>query len=96
MFGTRVCLSQFSEFTQLELNDKSSIYFSNSVRDLGFLFDKTIGNLINISGITKKFIKFKSRIKLIHGLVLSNLDFCNSIYAGLLISLNSKLNEYIL
>ena len=96
MFGKRVCLSQFSEFTKLELNDTSPIYFSNSVRDLGFIFDKnlslieqlkntkkkTIGNLINISRITK-FINFKSRIKLVHGLVLSNLDFCNSIYAGL-------------
>ena len=68
-------MSQFSEFTQLELNDKSPIYFSNSVIDLEFIFDKnlsliqklkntkkkTAGNLINISRITK-FINYKSRI----------------------------------
>jgi len=57
--------------TKLELNEQ-----------LRNVKKKTIGNLINISRITK-FINLESRLKLIHGLVLSNLDFCNSIYAEL-------------
>lgn len=96
MFGSRASLRQFSDFSQLEINDAYPISLSNNVKDLGIHFDrnlslieqlkstkkKTIGNLINISRITK-FINFNSRIKLVHGLILSNLDFCNSIYAGL-------------
>ena len=66
------------------------------MRNLGFVFDdslkmeaqirkakgKAIGNLKNISQISN-YIDKNSRIKLIHGLVISHIDFCNSLYAHL-------------
>ena len=72
------------------------VQLSNSVRNLGFVFDsqlnfdeqinnvkrKVIVNLINISRIAK-FIDQDSKMKLVHGLVFSIIDFCNSLYYGL-------------
>ena len=70
--------------------------FSDAVRSLGILVDKNldmhdqlknvkrkaIGNLINISRISR-YIDESSRMKLVHGLVMSHIDFCNSLYCGL-------------
>ena len=64
------------------------VQLSNSVRNLGFVFDcqlnldeqinnvkrKVIVNLINISCIAK-FIDKDSKRKLVHGLVFSKIDF---------------------
>ena len=43
---------------------------------------KTIVNLVNISRISK-YIDRSSTMKLVHGLIFSNIDFCNSIYYDL-------------
>ena len=72
------------------------VQISNSVRNFGFVFDtqlnldeqinnvkrKVIVSLINISRIAK-FIDQESKMKLVHGLVFSKIDFCNSLYYGL-------------
>ena len=77
--------------------------FSNEVRNLGFYFDKelslehqlkkvkakTVGNLINISRIAK-YLDKNARLKLVHGLILSHLDFSNPLYVGLP---NNKLRQ---
>ena len=95
LFGSSTRLGDLSQFRALNVGD-SSVIFSETVRDLGVIMDrylnlntqmrnvkkKAIGNLINISRMTK-YIDVGSRLKLVHGLVLSNLDFCNSLYAGL-------------
>ena len=39
---------------------------------------KAIGGLINVAKISSLVVK-KSRLKLVHGLVISQIDFCNSI-----------------
>ena len=63
------------------------------MRNLGFTFDKglnmraqiskvkqkAIGNLVNIARIVK-YLDRGSRLKLVYGLVLSHIDFCNSLY----------------
>ena len=43
---------------------------------------KVINDLINISRISR-FVDKSSRMKLVHGLILSKIDFCNSLYYGL-------------
>ena len=72
------------------------VQLSNSVQNLGIVFDsqldldeqinivkrKVIVNLIYISRIAK-FIEKDSKIKLVHGLVFSIIDFCDSLYYGL-------------
>ena len=72
------------------------VKLSNSVRYHGFVIDiqlnlneqinsvkrKVIVNLINIYRIAK-FINKDSKMKLVHGLVFSIIDFCNSLYYGL-------------
>ena len=83
-------------FNSIQFDDQSELIFSDNVRDLGFIIDKnidlkaqlqktkgkSIGNLINISRIAK-YLDRNSKIKLIHGLVFSHIDFCNALYAGL-------------
>ena len=73
------------------------------MRDLGFTSDsnltldaqirkiksKAIGNLINISRISS-YLDKSSRLKLVHGLVFSRIDFCNPLYFGLP---NTKLKQ---
>ena len=72
------------------------IPIKNEVRNLGVIFDKhltmrnhlknikssVISNLINIARITK-YLDKSSIMKLVHGLVLSKIDFCNSIFYDL-------------
>ena len=67
-----------------------------SVRNLGVIIDgnlcfreqikilkkQIVGNLVNISRISK-FVDKPSKLKLVHNLVLSKLDFCNFIYYNL-------------
>ena len=43
---------------------------------------KAIVNLINIFRISK-YVDRSSTMKLLHGLIFSNIDFCNSIYYDL-------------
>lgn len=83
----------FPAFCNLN-NDK--ITFKNDVRNLGVIFDKNlsmknhlknikssvVGNIINISRISK-YLDKPSMMKLFHGLVLSKIDFCNSIFYDL-------------
>ena len=72
------------------------VQLSNSVRNLRFVFDsqinlneqinnvkrKVIVNLIDISRFAK-FIDQESKMKLVHGLVFSIINFCNSLFYGL-------------
>ena len=74
----------------------SRIELSKKVRSLGVIVDQTltlrehlrymkgklINNLINIARVTK-YLDRGSRMHLVHNLILSNTDFCNSIYYGL-------------
>ena len=75
----------------------------SNVRNLGFIFDeksifneqinsvkrKLIVKLFSFSRIAKFIVK-DSKIELVHGLVLSIVFFCNSLYYGLL---NVMLND---
>ena len=74
----------------------STITLSEKFRNLGFIFDQTLNlsnhinitkqkaicGLINISHIST-LIDQKHRLQLVHSLVLSHIDFCNSLYYGL-------------
>ena len=93
--GTPSNLIHYCNFTEVNI-DGSAVKVSEKVRSLGVIFDKNIsmtqqiteakrkaiGNLINISRISR-FIDKSSKMKLVHGLVLSQIDFCNSLYCGL-------------
>ena len=73
--------------------DNNCIQIKSEVRNLGVLFDKNvsmknhlkcvkskvISNLINISR-TSKFLNKPSLMKLVHGLILSKMDFFNYIF----------------
>ena len=74
----------------------SIVTLSKQVKSLGVVIDqslslkqqinytkkKAVFNLMNISRISR-FINESARMKLVHGLVFSVIDFCNSIYYGL-------------
>ena len=76
--------------------DQSDIKLSTKLRNLYVVFDenlilryqvavvkkKTIGDLINFAEISK-FIDRKSKLKLVHGLILKQIDFCNALLYGL-------------
>ena len=95
LINSRSRLHNFEDFTHLTLGELR-IKISDSVRNLGVIFDKdlsfrdhmkqtkkqVIGNLINISRISK-FLNKSCRMKLVHNLVLSKIDFCNFLYSGL-------------
>ena len=96
IFGHKTRLNTVNNFKYVKLDNFSKIYFVDKIKDLGIIFDqhltmetqilnvraKAIGNLINISRISK-YIDKNSRLKLVYGLVLSRVDFCNSLYANL-------------
>ena len=81
--------------SKLIMNGKE-IKIDEKIRSLGVILDnkltmaqqisqvkkKAMFNLINISRISN-FIDRNSRLKLVHGLVFSQLDFCNMLYYGL-------------
>ena len=76
--------------------DQTDVNLSSKLKNLGVILDdgltlkyqiaaikkKSIGGLINIAKISS-FIDNESKFKLVHCLVLSHLDFCNSILYGL-------------
>ena len=76
--------------------DQSCIRFSNTVKNLGVLFDsdmsfssqvksvvsKVFMNIKNVSRI-KSFLTFKEKSILMCSLVLSKLDYCNSLFYGI-------------
>ena len=78
------------------MSDFKKIQLALKIKNLGVIFDqelsmepqiqsikgKAIGNLINISRIAK-YIDKDCRLKMIHGLVISRIDFCNALYVGL-------------
>ena len=96
IFGHKTRLNTLNSFKYVKLDNLSKIDFVDKIKDLGIIFDqhltmetqilnvraKAIGNLINISRISK-YIDKDSRLKLVYGLVLSRVDFCNSLYANL-------------
>ena len=85
-----------NEFDQGALFGDSTIMLSEKFRNLGFIFDQTLSlsnqinkakqkaicGLINISHISSLIDK-KHRLQLVHSLVFSHIDFCNSLYYGL-------------
>ena len=76
--------------------DQTNISLSTKLKNLGAVLDeiltlnykvaavkkKTIGGLINIAKMSK-FIDRESRLKLVHGLILTQIDFCNALLYGL-------------
>ena len=76
--------------------DQTDINMSTKLKKLGDGFDetltlkyqvapvkkKTIGGLINIAKISK-FVDRESKLKLVHGLILTQIDFCNALMYGL-------------
>ena len=96
ILGNRYKLDQLASFNSIELNDSSTLSLVKKVKNLGVLFEqdlsmesqlksvkgKAIGNLVNIARISK-YIDRESKLKLVYGLVFSQVDFCNSLYAGL-------------
>ena len=95
LIGSSVNLRNCTSLESFTIDD-IQIALSNKVKSLGVVFDehlsmrdqvsnvkkKVYGNLINLSRISG-FLDRDTRLKLVHGLVLSSLDFCNSIYYGL-------------
>ena len=85
-----------NELDQVVHFGNDTIMLSEKFRNLGFIFDqalslsnqinkakqKAICGLINISHISSLIDK-KHRIQLVHSLVFSHIDFCNSLYYGL-------------
>ena len=84
--------------------DNSCIRFNNVVKNLGVLFDSDMSfssqinnvvssvfaNIKNISRI-KSFLTIKEKCILVCSLILSKIDYCNSLYYGINGSLHSKL-----
>ena len=84
-----------NEFGQEALIGDSRVAITEKEKNLGFIFDRTlslvdqiskvkqksISGLVNISHISSLIDK-NHRIQLVHSLVLSHIDFCNSLYFG--------------
>ena len=76
--------------------DQTDINLLTKLRNLGVVLDenltlkyqvaapkkKAIGGLINIAKISK-FIDRESKLKLVHGSILTQIDFCNALLHGL-------------
>ena len=96
IFGNRVRLETLKDMKEIKVSDFTKIQLASKIKNLGVIFDrelsmepqiqsikgKAIGNLINISRIAK-YIDKDCRLKMIHGLVISRIDFCNALYVGL-------------
>ena len=96
IFGNKPRLEALEGFKYIQVKQDSKLTLASQVKNLGVLFDqdlsmepqirsikgKAIGHLTNISYIAK-FIDRSSRLKLVYGLVLSRIDFCNSLYVSL-------------
>jgi hypothetical protein len=95
LIGTRSSVAKFPVLPNVRVID-STVDLSNKLKDLGFILDQELSltsqinstvkvanyALANISYI-RKFIDLKTTVKLIHNLVLSKIDYCNSLYYGL-------------
>ena len=95
LIGSPCKIRLLSNFKEMIVGN-SVVTLADQVRSLGVILDQTltlkkqlnntkrkvIYNLINISRISK-YINEASRMKLVHCLVFSVLDFCNSLYYGL-------------
>ena len=93
--GSNMMLSRFN-FSDVIGFGNLELPLSSKLRNLGVIFDKnlsmhdqinnvkrkSIAGLISIARISN-YIDRGSRIKLVHSLVLSHLDSCNSLYYGL-------------
>ena len=93
---TKIMVIGRNELGQEVLFGNSTVTLSEKERNLGFIFDsnlslanqiskvkqKAINGLINISHISSLIDK-NHRIQLVHSLVFSHIDFCNSLYYGL-------------
>ena len=85
---------------------QTTVVFSDSVRNLGFYLDKDISLKEHINFICKTaffelrristirhYLSIDATITLVVSLVLSRIDYCNSLLAGLPLSLISKLQR---
>ena len=95
LVGTNCGLREFEDIASINILG-TNVTLSKAVRNLGVFLDsnlsfdehirrtkkKAIGNLINIAHIAK-YIDKDTRTKLIHNLVFSTIDFCNSVLYGL-------------
>ena len=93
---TKIMVIGRNELGQEVLFGNSTVTLSEKERNLGFIFDpnlslanqiskvkqKAINGLVNISHISSLIDK-NHRIQLVHSLVFSHIDFCNSLYYGL-------------
>ena len=84
------------DFPSILKLDQTDINLSKKLKNLGVIFDenltlkyqvaavkkKAIGGLINIAKISK-FIDRESKLKLVHSLILTQIDFCNALLYGL-------------
>ena len=95
LIGSQHKIRLMSNFNEMTVGN-SVVTLAEQVRSLGVILDQTrtlkqqlnntkkkvVFNLINICRISK-YINEASRMKLVHCLVFSVLDFCNSLYYGL-------------
>ena len=86
------------DFNQLDniVLGGSEVRITDEVRSLGFIIDgglslrtqlkdvkrRVFGSIVNISRISK-YIDLNSRLTLVHNLIFSSIDFCNSLYCNL-------------
>ena len=84
------------DFLSILKLDQTDINLSTKLKNLGVVFDenltlnyhiaavkkKAIGDLINIAKISK-FIDRESKLKVVHGLILTQIDFCYALLYGL-------------
>src|SRR6218665_1247089 len=107
-FGRRSQSNLGLKTLSLQLNDSCSIQPSNVVRDLGLLLDSKLSMSMHIGSVTKAFFFHLRRIRqikrclnehclhvLVQALVLSRIDYCNSVLYGLPNSTLSPLTSVI-
>ena len=93
--GNRLQMRNINLPSNLKL-DRTDINLSTKMRNLGVIFDEnltlkyqvaavtknSIGDLINIAKISN-VIDRESKLKLLHGLILTQIYFCNALLYGL-------------
>jgi len=98
LIGTACKLSKATSDT-LELSDDSSVPLSSTVKNLGVTLDNTLSMKQHISSVSRtcffqlrriatirKFLTTDATAKLVTSTILSRLDYCNSLLAGLPVS----------
>ena len=93
--GTKYFLKKMKNPPSLSIDD-STVEPSDCVRNLGVFFDKTLSMHEHISSVCKsanyelrkiasvrRFLTFSAVVQLVSSLVLSRLDYCNSLFVGL-------------